>query len=82
MGWKIANTGELYDGGTHQLGGDTWTGATRTSDSRRLEWTSEVPKKPEPKKKAPSKKKRARDDKGRLKADDPSTPNVNEAWEQ
>jgi hypothetical protein len=25
--------------------------------------------------------KRARDSKGKLKADDPSTPNVNEAWE-
>ena len=25
---------------------------------------------------------RARDEKGRLKADDPSTPDVNEAWEQ
>lgn len=25
---------------------------------------------------------RARDEKGRLKADDPSTPDVNEAWEE
>ena len=75
MGWKVSSTGELWDGGTHQLGGETWTGATRTSDSKRLEWTNEVPKKP-------AKKKRARDDKGRLKADDPSTPDVNEAWEE
>jgi|TARA_B100000035_G_scaffold309643_1_gene316140 hypothetical protein len=75
MGWKISNTGELWDGGTHQLGGETWTGSTRTSESKRLEWTNEVPKKP-------AKKKRARDNKGRLKADDPSTPDVNEAWEQ
>ena len=30
----------------------------------------------------PKKKKRARDSKGRLKADDPSTPDINEAWEQ
>jgi len=29
----------------------------------------------------PEKKRvRARDEKGRLKADDPSTPNINEAW--
>ena len=35
-----------------------------------------------PQKKKPAKKKRARDDKGRLKADDPSTPDVNEAWEE
>lgn len=29
----------------------------------------------------PVKKKRARNDDGTLKADDPSTPNINEAWE-
>ena len=39
MGWKVSSTGELWDGGTHQLGGETWTGATRTSESKRLEWT-------------------------------------------
>ena len=33
------------------------------------------------KKKAPAKKKRARNKDGTLKADDPSTPDVNEAWE-
>jgi len=41
-------------------------------------------KKPEPKKapkKATAKKKRARNKDGTLKADDPSTPDVNEAWE-
>jgi len=32
-------------------------------------------------KKAPTKKKRARNANGTLKADDPSTPNVNEAYE-
>jgi hypothetical protein len=32
--------------------------------------------------KSPAKKVRARDDKGRLKGDDPSTPDVNEAWVQ
>lgn len=72
MGWKVASTGELYDGETHELAGKTWTGKTRTSESRRLEWANEEPKK----------KKRARDSKGRLKADDPSTPDVNEAWEE
>ncbi len=72
MGWKVASTGELYDGETHELAGKTWTGKTRTSESRRLEWTNDEPKK----------KKRARDSKGRLKADDPSTPDINEAWEE
>ena len=75
MGWKVSSTGELYDGETHELAGSTYSGKTRTADSRALEWTNETPKKP-------AKKKRARDDKGRLKADDPSTPDVNEAWEQ
>jgi hypothetical protein len=35
----------------------------------------------EVKKAAPKKKKRARDEDGHFKADDPSTPDVNEAWE-
>lgn len=34
-----------------------------------------------PAKKAPAKKKRARTQKGKFIADDPSTPDVNEAWE-
>lgn len=33
------------------------------------------------KKKTVTKKKRARDEDGHFKADDPSTPDVNEAWE-
>jgi hypothetical protein len=45
----------------------------------------EEPKKATPKKpaakKAPAKRKRARKADGTLKADDPSTPDVNEAWE-
>ena len=77
MGWIIANTGEFYDGETHELAGRTFTGKTRTSESRRLEWVELIVKP-----KAPAKKKRARDAKGRLKADDPSTPDVNEAYEQ
>ena len=34
-----------------------------------------------PAKKSPVKRKRARNSDGTLKADDPSTPDVNEAWE-
>ena len=77
MGWIIANTNEAYDGETHELAGRTFTGKTRTSESRRLEWVDLVVKP-----KAAPKKKRARDSKGRLKADDPSTPDVNEAYEE
>jgi len=36
--------------------------------------------KAEPKKVATKKKKRARDEEGHFKADDPSTPDINEAW--
>ena len=75
MGWIIANTGEVYDGETHELAGTTYSGKTRTSESKRLEWVEITVKS-----KAAPKKKRARDNKGRLKADDPSTPDVNEAW--
>ena len=53
---------------------------------RALEILPELPlEQPKPKKpaakKAPAKRKRARNAKGQLKADDPSTPDVNEAWE-
>lgn len=45
----------------------------------------EEPKKAAPKKptakKAPAKRKRARKADGTLKGDDPSTPDINEAWE-
>ena len=77
MGWIIANTNEAYDGETHELAGRTFTGKTRTSESRRLEWVDLVVKP-----KAAPKKKRARKKNGTLKADDPSTPDVNEAYEQ
>jgi len=77
MGWIIANINEVYNGETHELAGKTYTGKTRTAESKRLEWV-ELAVKP----KAPAKKKRARDTKGRLKADDPSTPDINEAYEQ
>jgi len=77
MGWIIANTNEAYDGETHELAGRTFTGKTRTSESRRLEWVDLAVKS-----KAAPKKKRARNKNGTLKADDPSTPDVNEAYEQ
>ena len=75
MGWIIANTGEVYDGETHELAGKTWSGKTRTLDSQRLEWVELVVK-------SKPKKKRARNKNGTLKADDPSTPDINEAWEE
>jgi hypothetical protein len=52
-----------------------------TTKPRALEILPELPlEKPAPKK-APVKRKRARKADGTLKADDPSTPDVNEAWE-
>ena len=44
MPWVIANTSEAYDGDAHELAGRTWSGATRTSESRRLEWVDAVAK--------------------------------------
>ena len=62
-----------------------------TTKPRALEILPELPQeKPAPKKaapkkpaakKAPAKRKRARKADGTLKGDDPSTPDVNEAWE-
>ena len=52
-----------------------------TTKPRALEILPELPlEKPSPKK-APAKRKRARKADGTLKADDPSTPDINEAWE-
>jgi len=65
MAWYLP-TGELYTGETHELAGTIYSGKTRTPDSRRLV------EGPEPT--------RSRSSKGRLKADDPSTPDVNEAY--
>jgi len=53
MPWKFANDGELYDGPTHEIVGVTYSGKTRTPESRRLEYTDE-------KKKTPSQKRNAR----------------------
>jgi len=53
MPWKFANDGELYDGPTHEIVGITYSGKTRTPESRRLEYTDE-------KKKTPAQKRNAR----------------------
>ena len=47
-----------------------------------IEEVEEVEEKPKPKPKPKAKKKRAKKEDGTFKADDPSTPDVNEAWEQ
>ena len=65
MAWYLP-TSELYTGETHELAGTTYSGKTRTPDSRRLV------EGPEPT--------RSRGSKGKMKADDPSTPDVNEAY--
>ena len=65
MAWYLP-TGELYTGDTHVLAGTTYSGKTRTPSSRRLV------EGPEPV--------RSRGSTGRLQADDPSTPNINEAY--
>lgn len=65
MAWYLP-TSELYTGETHVLAGTTYSGKTRTPDSRRLV------EGPEPT--------RSRSSKGRLEADDPSTLDVNEAY--
>ena len=36
MAWKFVGTKEFYEGPTHSLMGVTYSGATRTPDSRRL----------------------------------------------
>ena len=57
MPWIIANTKEPYDGETHELLGKTYSGKTRTPESKRLEYVSESPKPVAPSKPKPPKKK-------------------------
>lgn len=56
MAWTFSD-GTPYSGPTHTLAGTTYSGATRTRDSRRLIETEDKPKKAAPKKKAAAKKK-------------------------
>ena len=65
MPWVLASTGQLYTGETHQLAGTTYSGATRTPESRRLVWADEV---------VP-----ARTEAGQFVSDDPATPLVDES---
>lgn len=54
MAWQVASTGEDYTGETHTLGGNTYSGKTRTPDSKRLVEVEDKPK-AAPKKKAAKK---------------------------
>ena len=57
MAWKIANSGEAYDGPTHVLAGITYTGATRKPGTKRLLFIADAEVKPaKPKKTAKAKK--------------------------
>ena len=57
MGWKIANTEEVYDGPTHVIAGITYTGATRKPGTKRLLFIADAEVKPaKPKKTAKAKK--------------------------
>ena len=56
MGWKIANTEEVYDGPTHVIAGITYTGATRKPGTKRLLFIADAEVKPAKKKPAVKKK--------------------------
>lgn len=46
MAWVIASSGEDYVGEVHELFGKTYSGATRTPESRRLIEVPDAPTKP------------------------------------
>ena len=56
MGWKIANTEEVYDGPTHVIAGITYTGATRKPGTKRLLFIADAEVKPAKKKPVAKKK--------------------------
>ena len=57
MAWTFKN-GDAYTGDTHELMGNTYSGKTRTRDSKPLLWVADapVPKKPRKKRPTPYKK--------------------------
>lgn len=55
MAWYTANDNNIYTGPTHTLGGSNYSGATHTSDSRRLVEGPDPKPEPKPKKKAAKK---------------------------
>jgi hypothetical protein len=57
MPWIFSNDGQPYNGETHELLGKTYSGKTRTAESRRLDWVEEKPKPVAPSKPKPVKKK-------------------------
>ena len=65
MAFYIRNGGALWTGETHDLHGFTWTEKTHMSHSVKLEEGDEPVS--------------ARTDAGEFKADDPSTPLINES---
>ena len=65
MAFYIAHTNELWTGETHTIAGVHYTGKTRMADAKRLV------EGPEPV--------RARTTKGSYKADNPSTPDIDES---
>ena len=65
MPWTLKHTGEVWTGEVHEIAGRTYSGKSRTPESAPLVWADEV----QP----------ARTSKGTYKADNPSTPKVNEA---
>ncbi len=48
MAWHL-KSGEKWSGGVHELGDRTWSGETRTSESRELVWREPVVLKKVPK---------------------------------
>tara|TARA_R100000406_G_scaffold5384_1_gene3668 strand:+ start:2241 stop:2528 length:288 start_codon:yes stop_codon:yes gene_type:complete len=69
--------GQVYDHMGNQCAGEDRFGQAWSKDVNLDAMIAEIESKP---KKKVAKKVRARDAKGKLKADDPSTPDVNEAW--
>ena len=75
-GYKVEG-GQVYDHMGNQAAGEDRFGQAWSKDVNLDAMIAEINSKP---KKKVTKKVRARDEKGKLKADDPSTPDVNEAW--
>ena len=65
MAWYLKNNGDLWTGDTHTLHGSTWT------EKNHMSYSTKVEKGEEPVS--------ARTETGAFKADDPSTPLVNES---
>lgn len=79
-GYRVDEHGYVWDSMGNQSAGEDNYGNVQSKDPNITDICIAEEAKPKKKATAPKGKKRARNDKGHLIGDDPSTPDIDEAW--